>query len=255
MKISLFNSYLFLPCTLLGALPFSAHGWTIVNPTIVSLPSPSLSEFPSVTSNPVGSLPYSNSLSTDSTNTLPNTSGNIPSDTSGNAPSPSSTSVSISIPGPFDSGYDYHLTPSCANFFQTFLSNPDFISCYSFGFLMIDSLGFSRLARNITNIPPLLDAICAATMNVTVAAKCAKVMSNYLTQMADSNNCGADLTANPVNPEAYQGFLSFFTYGVYQTVGCLRNSAGQYCYENELIGIYCSCSHFCFNIILASWQF
>jgi len=96
---------------------------------------------------------------------------------------------------------------------------------------MIDSLGFSRLSRNVTNLPPVLDQICTPTANNT----CNKVMNNYMTQMANADNCGDDLTATPPNPEAYQAYLSFVTYNAYQAVGCLKNTTGQYCYIDKLL--------------------
>jgi len=133
------------------------------------------------------------------------------------------------LPQPYDSTLNYNLTTSCVSFFKSFKSDSNFQKCNSFGFLVLSSNQFLTKSRNASQIPPIMDQICAPENSMD---KCKSDFANFAQQMTQENNCRTDL--QNVNPIASQAYVSFMSYEPLQIVGCLKNSNGTYCYVSAL---------------------
>ncbi|KAI9284899.1 hypothetical protein BC943DRAFT_360843 [Umbelopsis sp. AD052] len=135
--------------------------------------------------------------------------------------------ANVTLPTPFDTGYNYGLTTSCDNFFTAFLGSSSFQSCPSFGFLLTKSNQFNQISRNSSTLTPVLQGLCATTSD-----QCVSLMKQYASQMTDSKNCGADIQSN--NTIAVATLYDFESYQPMQSAGCLQDTNGQYCYAQAL---------------------
>ncbi|KAH8552911.1 hypothetical protein BGW37DRAFT_487675 [Umbelopsis sp. PMI_123] len=135
--------------------------------------------------------------------------------------------ANVTLPTPFDTGYNYGLTSSCNAFFSAFLSSASFQACPSFGFLLTKSNQFNQISRNNTALTPVLQALCATTSD-----QCVSLMQQYATQMVDSKNCGTDIQSN--NTIAVATLYDFESYQPMQSAGCLQDTTGEYCYVQAL---------------------
>ncbi|KAK4547043.1 hypothetical protein LTR36_001264 [Oleoguttula mirabilis] len=132
------------------------------------------------------------------------------------------------IPSPFDSFMSNNFTvPSCPTFIQNFLSNDTFQKCTPLSLLLQTSNGFFAAERSAVRLTQTLDAACNADF-----ALCSSVMASLAQDIQLSSNCGADLALqNPVVQQAYHGFVG---YDPLWQAGCLKNSAGSYCFANAV---------------------
>ncbi|KAG9300700.1 hypothetical protein G9A89_023498 [Geosiphon pyriformis] len=102
----------------------------------------------------------------------------------------------------------------------------------------MNSNNFAVISRNVEKVPPYLDQICSPPNNLN---QCNEIMSSYGAKMTEGSNCRVDIqNQNPIATEAY---VAFYTYQLYQDVGCAKNSSNTYCYVDALdrklgLGIY-----------------
>ena len=135
--------------------------------------------------------------------------------------------ANVTLPTPFDTGYNYGLSSSCDAFFTAFLGSTSFQACPSFGFLLTKSNQFNQISRNNSALTPVLQGLCA-----TNSDQCVSLMKQYATQMTDSKNCGTDIQSN--NAIAVAALYDFESYQPMQSAGCLQDTDGQYCYAQAL---------------------
>ncbi|CAO3693803.1 unnamed protein product [Umbelopsis ramanniana] len=135
--------------------------------------------------------------------------------------------ANVTLPTPFDTGYNYGLSSSCDAFFTAFLGSTSFQACPSFGFLLTKSNQFNQISRNNSALTPVLQGLCA-----TNSDQCVSLMKQYATQMTDSKNCGTDIQSN--NAIAVAALYDFESYQPMQSAGCLQDTNGQYCYAQAL---------------------
>ncbi|KAF1991822.1 hypothetical protein K402DRAFT_416350 [Aulographum hederae CBS 113979] len=140
---------------------------------------------------------------------------------------PSSASDSP-LPVPFDTNLGNNFTSTtCPNFFDSFLNNADFKTCYPFSLLLGTSTGFFAASKSLVRITRTLDATCNVDFD-----KCSALMARLGQQIQSENVCGAEFRAtNPPVLQAYDGFIAYQT--MYQAA-CLRDTNGQYCFADAI---------------------
>ncbi|QDS71988.1 hypothetical protein FKW77_001574 [Venturia effusa] len=162
------------------------------------------------------------------------------------ASSASATSTSIAtapasdtgdLPQPFDTSLGNNFTSTaCPSYFTKFLADPTFKTCYPFSLLIQASIftpqtshAFFEAEKSYLKTTIALDASCSANF-----AKCNTLMQKIAYKIKQPETCGDDYTAhNPLVLQAYQGLLAYAS--MYQA-GCLKDTAGRYCFANAITG-------------------
>ncbi|KZT60956.1 hypothetical protein CALCODRAFT_428519 [Calocera cornea HHB12733] len=151
---------------------------------------------------------------------------------------PSVPSPALPVPTPFPAPFDISIslnvtTPSCVNFFNTFIQNVTFRACRPFGMLMSSSQQFQAAQANLTQLTAIVGGTCATDMS---AAACGEVMDWHAAQIAQDGNCGADIAAQEaLAVTALEGFRS---YRMMRAAGCLVNAATHaYCYVEAVASL------------------
>jgi hypothetical protein len=141
-------------------------------------------------------------------------------------------------PTAFDTSLGSNFTNTdCPNFFNTFLSDQNFIQCQPLSFLLKNSQSYVKSVRSgVEDVEAVLDKSCTADYN-----KCQNIMKNYASKILDPSICKQDFDLeNPLVRQAYQNFLN---YGVVRNITCLRmEDVGEkdpaanetYCYTDAL---------------------
>ncbi|TLD32671.1 c6 zinc finger domain containing protein [Venturia nashicola] len=173
-------------------------------------------------------------------NVVPQTSSE---NTSGTAVGPGSSAAATStgiatapetgtstLPQPFDTSLGSNFTSTaCPTYFNKFLADSVFRTCYPFSLLLQTSHAFFEAEKSYVKTTTALDASCHANFS-----KCNALMQNIAYKIKQPEVCGNDYTAqNPLVLQAYQGLLSYAS--MYQA-GCLKDSAGSYCFANAITG-------------------
>ncbi|KAI9931564.1 hypothetical protein ASPWEDRAFT_169592 [Aspergillus wentii DTO 134E9] len=154
------------------------------------------------------------------------------SDPSSSQPSPDlAKRSSSSFPTPFDHSIDDNFTknyPSCAKFFDKFLSDTTFTNCHAISMLIRDSNSFFQSLHSIAATSLILDAACDASV-----AECSTKISKLASQLTSSSNCGDAYDANePLVVGAYTDMIAYQP--VYQA-SCLKNpTSGDYCFVDAI---------------------
>ncbi|EJU02452.1 hypothetical protein DACRYDRAFT_22092 [Dacryopinax primogenitus] len=151
---------------------------------------------------------------------------------------PSVPSPALPVPTPFPAPFDISLsfnvtTPSCINFFNTFIQNVTFRACRPFGMLMSSSQQFQADQSNLTILTAVVGGTCATDMS---PSDCGAVMDWHAEQIALGGNCGQDLNAGAaLAVTALEGFRS---YRMMRTAGCLQNPVtNAYCYVEAVASL------------------
>ncbi|EXJ56531.1 hypothetical protein A1O7_06875 [Cladophialophora yegresii CBS 114405] len=120
--------------------------------------------------------------------------------------SPSVTVITTPLPTPFDTSLGSNFTtPSCPQFFSTFLSNTTFQSCVPVSLLLQNSNSFFRALRSSTLLTQTLEAACSAPLAI-----CSPLMATLAAQLLDHANCGDDYSQqNPLVVQAYAGLVAY----------------------------------------------
>ncbi len=138
---------------------------------------------------------------------------------------PSVTVITTPLPTPFDTSLGSNFTsPSCPQFFSTFLGNSTFQSCVPISLLLQNSNSFFRAQRSFTLLTQTLDAACDAPLAI-----CSPLMNNIAAQLIDNKNCGQDYRQqNPLVMQAYAGLIA---YEPVNRATCLKDEVSKsYCF-------------------------
>lgn len=148
----------------------------------------------------------------------------------------------VNLPTAFDTSLGSNFTnTNCPNFFNTFLSDPNFIQCLPMSFLLKNSQSYFKVVQSgVQDVESVLDKACSADYG-----KCQMTMKNYASKILDQSVCKADYDLeNPLVRQAYNNFLN---YGIVRNTTCLRladtgqkvtQSANQtYCYTDALFNL------------------
>jgi hypothetical protein len=147
-------------------------------------------------------------------------SSSIPSSTSSAGASGPTTTV---LPQPFDTTLGNNFTSnSCPQFFNRFLSDETFRSCYPFSLLLQTSHGFFEAEKNFFQTTVALEAGCSANYNV-----CNRLMQSLATELKTASACMSDYDAeNQLVMQAYNGLIA---YPVMYQAACMQDDNGDYC--------------------------
>ncbi|KXL42356.1 MAG: hypothetical protein FE78DRAFT_82752 [Acidomyces sp. 'richmondensis'] len=133
-----------------------------------------------------------------------------------------------SLPRPFDSSLGNNFTsPSCPEFFHSFLTNSSFKDCLPLSMLLQTSNSFFSAEKS----PVRLSQTLAATCNVNFTI-CSNVMASLAEQIQWQSNCGQDFQYQ--NPVVLQAYNALIAYPPLYHAGCLTDSDGNYCFANAV---------------------
>lgn len=144
-------------------------------------------------------------------------------------------------PTAFDTSLGSNFTNTeCPNFFNTFLSDPNFTQCQPLSFLLKSSQSYVKTVRSgVEDVEAVLDKSCSVDYS-----KCQNVMKNYASKILDQSICKPDYDLeNPLVRQAYNNFLN---YGVVRNITCLSmEDVGEndpaanetYCYTDALYNL------------------
>lgn len=138
------------------------------------------------------------------------------------------TPPTTTLPQPFDTSIGSNFTAaSCPAFINSFLDNSTFTGCVPLSLLLQTSSSFFDDTRSLVRTTQVLDVAC----NVDYQ-QCASLMDHLASELTRNANCGADYDAeNPTVRQAYNGLVAYAP--LYQA-GCLKDSAGSYCFANAI---------------------
>ncbi|ETI26443.1 hypothetical protein G647_03220 [Cladophialophora carrionii CBS 160.54] len=196
----------------------SAVPTTLAEPTSTSTSISSSSTSPEPTS--TSSAPSASIITTET-----KTSDSTPSVSI--STSPSVTVITTPLPTPFDTSLGSNFTsPSCPQFFSTFLSNATFQACVPVSLLLQNSNSFFRAQRSVPLLTQTLDAACTAPLAI-----CSPLMASLAAQLIDDANCGDDYSQqNPLVVQAHAGLVAYEP--VYRAT-CLKDDSGATQDEDE----------------------
>ncbi|KIX01414.1 uncharacterized protein Z518_09140 [Rhinocladiella mackenziei CBS 650.93] len=141
------------------------------------------------------------------------------------ATTPSVTVVTTPLPSPFDTSLGSNFTsPSCPQYFSTFLGNSTFQSCVPISLMLQNSNSFFRAERSTTLLAQTFDAACNAPLAI-----CSPLLASIASDLIDDSNCGEDFRQqNPLVTQAYAGLTAYEP--IYRAT-CLRDAdTGSYCF-------------------------
>lgn len=135
-----------------------------------------------------------------------------------------SSSSNTSFPTAFDTIGNNFTAKSCPKFFDYFLANETYKSCYAVSILLQNSNTFFKDLASAVTLDQVLDTSCSA--NTTA---CVTFMTNLAANLTSNDNCGADYKlGNPTVTQAYDGMVS---YEPIAKAACLENpSTHEYCF-------------------------
>ncbi|KAK7526673.1 uncharacterized protein IWZ02DRAFT_468020 [Phyllosticta citriasiana] len=138
------------------------------------------------------------------------------------------TATVPTLPQPFDTSIGSNFTAaSCPAFINSFLGNSTFTGCVPLSLLLQTSSSFFDDTRSLVRTTQVLDVAC----NVNYQ-QCTILMNHFASELTRDTNCGADFKAeNPTVRQAYNGLVAYAP--LYQA-GCLKDSAGSYCFANAI---------------------
>lgn len=141
--------------------------------------------------------------------------------------SPQVLPSSYVMPSAFDAILGVNFTStSCPDFFQEFLSDDTFKTCYPLSLLLETSTSFFRAMKNDTLLPAVMDQVCAADLDT-----CTTKMNQLATEIQQNDRCGSDISkGNALAVSALNGFKNF---PVLYRAGCLQDSTDsnkEYCF-------------------------
>ncbi|KAK8161540.1 hypothetical protein IWX90DRAFT_488080 [Phyllosticta citrichinensis] len=138
------------------------------------------------------------------------------------------TPTAPTLPQPFDTSIGSNFTAaSCPAFINSFLDNSTFGGCVPLSLLLQTSSSFFDETRSLVRTTQVLDVAC----NVDYQ-QCNSLMDHFASELTRDSNCGADFKAeNPTVRQAYNGLVAYAP--LYQA-GCLKDSAGSYCFANAI---------------------
>jgi hypothetical protein len=135
-----------------------------------------------------------------------------------------SSSSNTSFPTAFDTIGNNFTATSCPKFFEYFLADETYKSCYAVSILLQNSNTFFKDLASAVTLDQVLDTSCSA--NTTT---CATFMTNLAANLTSTDNCGADYKlGNPTVTQAYDGMVSYEPIG---KAACLEDpSTHEYCF-------------------------
>jgi hypothetical protein len=135
-----------------------------------------------------------------------------------------SSSSNTSFPTAFDTIGNNFTATSCPKFFDYFLADETYKSCYAVSLLLQNSNTFFKDLASAVTLDQVLDTSCSA--NTTA---CATFMTNLAANLTSSDNCGADYKlGNPTVTQAYDGMVS---YEPIAKASCLEDpTTHEYCF-------------------------
>jgi hypothetical protein len=127
------------------------------------------------------------------------------------------------LPQPFDTSLGNNFTSeSCPRFFNNFLSDETFRSCYPFSLLLQTSHGFFQAEKSFFQTTVALEAGCSVDFRV-----CNNLMQSLASQLKSESSCLNDFNAeNQIVMQAYKGLIA---YPVMYQAACLHDDNGDYC--------------------------
>lgn len=129
----------------------------------------------------------------------------------------------MALPTAFDTSLGSNFTvASCPKFFNSFLSNDDFKSCYPMSFFLKNSQSYVITVRSgLEQVEEVLAKSCSVNFS-----SCNSLMMSLGNQLLLDSNCRADYSLeNPLVTQAYSDFLNF---GLIYNATCLTlKEAGQ----------------------------
>ncbi|KAI1488059.1 hypothetical protein F5X96DRAFT_108187 [Biscogniauxia mediterranea] len=140
------------------------------------------------------------------------------------------TSTATALPSPFDGalGADFASGDSCPGFFNDFLSNSTFQSCYPASLLLKSSQSFFQAQRSFFDITQVLTATCAVDVDT-----CTDYFDQLARDLISDDNCGQDYRdENALVMQAYRGMT---IYNVVYKATCLTDpETSAFCYANAV---------------------
>lgn len=135
-----------------------------------------------------------------------------------------SSSSNTSFPTAFDTIGNNFTATSCPKFFDYFLADETYKSCYAVSVLLQNSNTFFKDLASAVTLDQVLDTSCSA--NTTA---CATFMTKLAANLTSNDNCGADYKlGNPTVTQAYDGMVS---YEPIAKAACLEDpSTHEYCF-------------------------
>ncbi|ORX92192.1 hypothetical protein K493DRAFT_303480 [Basidiobolus meristosporus CBS 931.73] len=126
-----------------------------------------------------------------------------------------------------DLDYQQVVSPTCAQFINSFSQSEEFQSCRPISFYVSTSMQFTRMAEtNVSDIDEILSASCSIE-----EVSCQEPLQSIRKQMISKQSCGSDLaTGNTVADKIFQALAN---HHLYQRIGCLKElDSGEYCLAN-----------------------
>ncbi|KAI1501010.1 hypothetical protein F5X99DRAFT_418808 [Biscogniauxia marginata] len=144
---------------------------------------------------------------------------------------PTATAATASaLPSPFDGalGADFASGDSCPGFFNEFLSNSTFKSCYPASLLLKSSQSFFQAQRSFFDVTQVLTATCAVDVD-----SCTDYFNQLASDLISDDNCGEDYQdGNALVMQAYRGMTIYNT--VYKAT-CLTDPESEaFCYAKAV---------------------
>lgn len=135
-----------------------------------------------------------------------------------------SSSGNTSFPTAFDTIGNNFTATSCPKFFEYFLADETYKSCFAISILLQNSNTFFKDLASAVTLDQVLDTSCS--VNTTA---CATFMNNLAANLTSTDNCGADYKlGNPTVTQAYDGMVS---YEPIAKAACLEDpSTHEYCF-------------------------
>jgi hypothetical protein len=131
---------------------------------------------------------------------------------------------SSNFPTAFETLGNNFTTTSCPRFFDSFLNDSSFKSCYALSLLLQNSNSFFAELGSAVTLDQVVQTSCSA--NVTT---CSAVMSKLASNLTSNTACAQDYSlGNPVVTQAYEGLISYEP--IYRST-CLKDpSTQEFCF-------------------------